>query len=105
MLFFFTAKIRELSGNDKIVSKNFDQSDMRSVRQLADELNREEEKIDILINNAGIQAWEQVVSTTDDGLEYQMAVNYFGAFLLTNLIIGKFAFHSPRPKGAGSLQE
>ncbi|XP_065564474.1 retinol dehydrogenase 13-like [Artemia franciscana] len=81
------AKIRELSGNDKIVSKNFDQSDMRSVRQLADELNREEEKIDILINNAGIQAWEQVVSTTDDGLEYQMAVNYFGAFLLTNLII------------------
>jgi NAD(P)-dependent dehydrogenase (short-subunit alcohol dehydrogenase family) len=41
--------------------------------------------IDILINNAGIM--QVPLRRTPDGLESQMATNYFGPFLLTNLLL------------------
>src|ERR1019366_9279669 len=41
--------------------------------------------IDILINNAGIM--QVPLSRTADGFESQMATNYLGPFLLTNLLL------------------
>ncbi len=63
---------------------------MKSVRNFAKEIIETESQLDILINNAGVFGPEKKL--TEDGLDYQMACNYFGHFLLTNLLLG--IFHS-----------
>ena len=67
-----------------------DLANLDSVREFCQSLVAEEARIDVLINNAGNAPWEKVIDITDDGLEYQTASNYFGHFLMTNLIIGLF---------------
>lgn len=47
----------------------------------------EESKIDILINNAGLMGVDRTL--TEDGLEMHMAVNHYGHFLLTNLLLDR----------------
>lgn len=47
----------------------------------------DEEKVDILINNAGIMWGEREL--TQEGIESQLGVNHMGHFLLTNLLIDK----------------
>ena len=46
------------------------------------------DKIDILINNAGIMA-ARTFRKSADGVESQFAAGYLGYFLLTNLIMDK----------------
>jgi NAD(P)-dependent dehydrogenase (short-subunit alcohol dehydrogenase family) len=58
-----------------------------SVRKAAAEINASVEKIDYLINNAGIMACPY--RKTEDGTESQFATNHVGHFLLTNLLMGK----------------
>lgn len=41
--------------------------------------------IDVLVNNAGVMGTPY--STTEDGLELQLATNHFGPFLLTGLLL------------------
>ena len=43
------------------------------------------EKIDILINNAGVMTCP--LTRTEDGFEMQIGTNHFGHFLLTNLVM------------------
>lgn len=49
-------------------------------------MHQNESKIDILINNAGVLGTPYRL--TGDGFEYQMQTNYFGPFLMTNLLLG-----------------
>lgn len=65
----------------------FDLASLASVREAAREVCGYEEKIDVLINNAGIMA--APYGKTIDGFESQFGVNHLGPFLLTNLILGK----------------
>ncbi|EAR84432.1 oxidoreductase, short chain dehydrogenase/reductase family protein (macronuclear) [Tetrahymena thermophila SB210] len=62
-----------------------DLSDLSSVRQFVKEFQSKYNKLDILINNAGIIMQQRVM--TKDGLETQIATNHFGPFLLTNLLL------------------
>jgi len=62
--------------------------DSASVRKAADRLNATVDKIDVLINNAGV-AGKRTYQESSDGVESYFAANYLGHFLLTNLIIGK----------------
>ena len=55
------------------------------MRNFVKELSKHVEKIDILINNAGIM-WLPEEKTVD-GNEKQIQVNYLGHFLLTNLLL------------------
>ncbi|XP_044755463.1 dehydrogenase/reductase SDR family member 13-like [Coccinella septempunctata] len=71
--------------NKNIVYKHLDLSSLQSVRNFAANICKTEEKIDILINNAGIGLTKRLVSV--DGLNYLMQVNIFGAFLLTHLLL------------------
>ena len=79
-------EIVEKSGNDNIVVKHLDLASLKSVREFADDINRNEDRLDILINNAGIFGLQNLTKT-EDGLEMTMAVNHFGHFLLTNLLL------------------
>ncbi|XP_018570414.1 retinol dehydrogenase 14-like [Anoplophora glabripennis] len=69
-----------------VVYKYVDLSSFKSVRELADNVIKDEGKLDILINNAGIG--RNVSSVTEDGLDITMQVNYFSAFLLTQSLEG-----------------
>jgi len=58
-----------------------DVSDLTSVRKAADQVT---EPLHLLVNNAGVMATPH--HRTADGLELQMATNYFGPFALTGLL-------------------
>jgi len=72
------------SDSDVLVMK-LDLSSLTSVRQFVDEFKRTENRLDILINNAGVAGLAQ--SKTEDGFETTFAVNHLGHFLLTNLLL------------------
>ena len=61
-----------------------DLKNMDTVHGFADEFKLKYSQLDLLILNAGIMA--PPFLKTKDGLESQMAVNYFSQFLLTNLL-------------------
>jgi retinol dehydrogenase-12 len=65
-----------------------DLASMAQVRSLAERLGALE-RIDVLVNNAGLLAGERRV--TADGLEEVFAVNHLAPFLLTNLLLGQLA--------------
>ena len=58
---------------------------MKSVKNFVSELIKRACDINILINNAGVMFGPYEL--TEDGLENQMATNYFGHFLLTDLLL------------------
>lgn len=62
-----------------------DLSRLASVREFADIFLANYGRLDLLINNAGVMIPPFYLTT--DGLELQMATNYFGHFLLTGLLL------------------
>lgn len=62
-----------------------DLSSMREVRNLSKEIHSKFNKIDVLINNAGLITLQR--QSTVDGYEYQFAVNYLSNFLLVHLLL------------------
>lgn len=79
-----TEILKEYSAADIEVMK-LDLSSLKSVRSFASEFLAKYEKLDLLINNAGIMI--PPYSKTEDGFESQMGANYFGHFLLTSLLL------------------
>ena len=81
------AEIKNLSPDTQVHSVYCDFSNQDSIKKCADEINNLCEKIDLLINNAG------VVNTsyheTHEGIEITFAVNHLGYFLFTNLLLNK----------------
>ncbi|CAH0555607.1 unnamed protein product [Brassicogethes aeneus] len=78
-------EIIKLTDNPNIIIKHLDLASFKSVRALAKDLNKTEEKIDILINNAGLA--KVVDNLTEDGFQYIYQVNFLGPFLLTHLLL------------------
>ncbi|KAK9890634.1 hypothetical protein WA026_011994 [Henosepilachna vigintioctopunctata] len=75
------------TGNPLVVYKHLDLASFEAIRQFVKDIGNTEEKIDILINNAGASTASSKV--TEDGLNSIMQINYFGAFLLTHLLLDK----------------
>lgn len=74
-----------------------DLSSLQSVRQAATQLDGMTERIDILINNAGVMGLPDR-TLSEGSVEIQFATDYLGHFLLTNLLMGKMvssAAHGP----------
>ncbi|MCJ1383961.1 hypothetical protein MMC17_007075 [Xylographa soralifera] len=65
-----------------------DLADLSSVRKAAKEVAGKVDKLDYLINNAGIMAVKEY-KKTPDGFEIQFGSNHVGHFLLTNLLMPK----------------
>ncbi len=62
-----------------------DLASLESVRVAAKEANERFDKIDLLINNAGVMA--PPLERTAEGFELQFGTNHVGHFLLTNLLM------------------
>lgn len=74
--------------NAQIFCSKVDLESMDSVKGCAERLNNKLDKIDILINCAGVMRIPKK-SLTIDGLETHMSVNHYGHFVLTNLLLDK----------------
>jgi NAD(P)-dependent dehydrogenase (short-subunit alcohol dehydrogenase family) len=62
-----------------------DLSSLNHVRRLADWLNSNEERIDVLVNNAGVATTER--QETYDGVEMDFGVNHLSHWLLTGRLL------------------
>lgn len=91
------AKDRIIAGtnNQKVFQYTCDLASFSQVRAFSDRLHQDFDRIDVLINNAGILAHERM--ETEDGHEYQFQVNHLSHFLLTQLIVDMLR-QSPEPR-------
>lgn len=83
--------VRELraSGSEGATFYRADLSSLAETRALAGAIERDHDRLDILINNAGIGTGPRGArrETSADGLELRFAVNYLAGFLLTRLLL------------------
>ncbi|XP_047989136.1 retinol dehydrogenase 12-like [Leguminivora glycinivorella] len=73
------------TGNSGVVYKHLDMSSLASVRRFVEDVTSTEKRLDVLINNAGVNGCGD--RFTEDGIVEEMQVNYFGIFLLTLLLV------------------
>jgi len=78
------AILEQFPGSDLRVEE-LDVSSLESVRNFAERLSPELDRLDLLINNAGVMAIPRAESV--DGYEMQFATNHLGHFLLTGLML------------------
>nr|CAH7738388.1 unnamed protein product [Callosobruchus chinensis] len=78
-------KIVEETGNEDLRTEFLDLSNLEAVRAFVRNIQEKEEKVDILINNAGVFCMDK--QKTVDRLDGVMQVNHLGPFLLTNLLV------------------
>lgn len=68
----------------KLVIRQLDLGSLKSIKTFAADFLKSYNKLDVLINNAGVMACPY--SKTEDGFEVQMGTNHFGPFALTGLL-------------------
>ncbi|MBQ5154018.1 SDR family NAD(P)-dependent oxidoreductase, partial [Macrococcus caseolyticus] len=87
------ADIIATTGNKNIEFRHLDLASFSNVRQFAEDFNKAYDRLDILVNNAGCGGYS--FSLTKDGVSEVMQINYFGPFLLTNLLLDKLKASKP----------
>lgn len=76
--------IAAATGSERLEVLRADLAVQADVRRLAEEVGRRQERLDVLINNAGVVRPRRELSP--DGVEMTWAVNVLAPFLLTNLL-------------------
>ena len=90
-------EIRDSTGNQKLMYYNADFSSLDEVRRLSEEIKSEHERLDVLINNAGIGPGlrQDRREKSIDGHELRFAVNYIALFYLTHQLLPLLRQSSP----------
>ncbi|OBK00660.1 SDR family NAD(P)-dependent oxidoreductase [Mycobacterium sp. 1245852.3] len=81
------ARITAHSPHADVALQELDLTSLQSVRSAAEQLRTAHDRIDLLINNAGVM-WTPK-STTKDGFELQFGTNHLGHFALTGLLLDR----------------
>lgn len=79
--------------NENVFVKELDLASPESIRSFAESFKKEEKKLDVLINNAGL--WSDKKEIVGFDAEKTFAVNVIGHQLLTKLLIDKLKSGSP----------
>jgi NAD(P)-dependent dehydrogenase (short-subunit alcohol dehydrogenase family) len=86
-------EIKQASGNPNIELLQLDLASFKSVKAAAEEFKRRHNRLDVLINNAGVFLRNREV--TEDGLEKTFQTNYLSHFLLTHLLLDELKAGAP----------
>ncbi|XP_034837418.1 retinol dehydrogenase 14 [Maniola hyperantus] len=87
-------EIIEATKNSNILIKKLDLSSFASIRSFAQDINKTEKSLDVLIHNAGYaESFKKAKS--EDGIELTMVTNHYGPFLLTHLLIDLLKKNAP----------
>lgn len=78
-------EVRRLSGCDTVEQFRVDLSDLRQIHAFADALRERGERIDVLVDNAGIATPR--ARRTAQGLDAMFVTNYLGKVLLANRLL------------------
>lgn len=78
-------EIKQRSGNDKVELTICDLGSQKSIEQFANEFKQHHDRLDVLVNNAGVLMRER--SLNEAGVESTFAINHLGYFLLTNVLL------------------
>jgi NAD(P)-dependent dehydrogenase (short-subunit alcohol dehydrogenase family) len=79
-------EIREATGSDRVRTYLADFSSLDAVRAMAHEVEAENHRLHVLINNAGVGSGKPASTTrqeSQDGYELRFAVNHLAGFVLT----------------------
>jgi NAD(P)-dependent dehydrogenase (short-subunit alcohol dehydrogenase family) len=87
------AEIQRRSANEQVGLVVFDLGDLSAVRKHAPEILDHCDRIDVLVNNAGVVLSDRRV--TADGFEATFAVNHLGHFVLTDLLLDRIKSSAP----------
>ena len=79
------AEVESKTGNRQVELLVADLSSQQSIRQLVTEFEAKQNRLHVLVNNAGITLARR--TATEDGIEAVFATNHLAAFLLTNLLL------------------
>jgi len=79
--------VTERSRSDRVEIALADFSRLGDVRRLADEIRAGHDRLDVLVNNAGLFSPHYRLSA--DGFELTFAVNHLAPFLLTNMLLDR----------------
>jgi NAD(P)-dependent dehydrogenase (short-subunit alcohol dehydrogenase family) len=85
--------VAERCGSDNVVIAVADFSNLAEVQRLAAEILAADNRLDVLVNNAGLMSPKYRFSF--DGFELTFAVNHLAPFLLTNLLLERIKASSP----------
>lgn len=86
-------EIIQETDNKQVKFIQLDLGSFAVIHRFVKEVYTHVDNVDILINNAGV-LWP-TADRTEDGLEMTMGINYYGHFLLTNLLLEKLKFSAP----------
>lgn len=86
-------EIKRISGSDAVELMICDLSSQTSIRQFASEFKSRHDRLDVLVNNAGVFLRQR--SQTEDGIESTFAINHLGYFLVTNLLLDLLKSSAP----------
>jgi retinol dehydrogenase 12 len=79
------SEIKQSTGNDAVELMVCDLASQASIRQFAADFKKRHDRLDVLLNNAGVLLRER--SLNEDGIESTFAVNHLGYFLVANLLL------------------
>lgn len=81
------------TGNPNVFVKHLDLASVDSIQKFAESFKQEENKLDVLINNAGL--WTKTKKLTELNVEQTFAVNVLGHQLLTQLLLDELKNAAP----------
>lgn len=86
-------QIRSATGNERVNYKVADLSSQEQIRKLAEDFQRDYNRLDVLVNNAGAIFMKRELSV--DGIEMTLALNHLSYFLLTHLLLDMLLASKP----------
>jgi NAD(P)-dependent dehydrogenase (short-subunit alcohol dehydrogenase family) len=86
-------EIRAQGHNQSVELMLADLSVQSEVRRLAEEFLERHDRLDVLVNNAGLVQSKR--TETPDGIETTLAINHLAPFLLTNLLLERLEQSAP----------
>ena len=81
------AAIKRAHPQATVSFRQMDLADLKSIDGFADEFKADHDRLDLLINNAGVMV--PPYARTEDGFELQFGTNHLGHFALTGLLIDR----------------